>query len=303
MNRQRVRSLSRQIIGIMLTAQVVCALGLALATFHHERRTRLHAFDIQLRGRSDSLLGAIQDEEDKQDHVFVDPRELVLPSSDLYAVYDEAANLVGHSPGVNLEAVRLEGNGVRSANSGGRSYRVLQRPAVRIVDKDENSGQGIRRIVTIVYASPDANIWHEVLEAASYSLLAILLAAACTAAIAVLLMRRALFPLTELAAAAEEVSSTNLCFKTPASVERVKELEPLGQVLTRTVSNLHKVFENEHRFFGDAAHELKTAIAVVRSSLQLLMLRERTAKEYQEGLERVLTAMIVLRASLRRCFA
>ena len=284
-----VRSLSRQIILIVLAAQVICALALVLATLDHERRTRLHAFDVQLRGHSDSLLGAIQDEEDAQDHVFIDSRELVLPDSDLYAVYDEAANLIGHSPGADLEAIRLQVNGIRSARSGGRSYRTLQRPAVRIVDKDENSGQGIRRMVTIVYASPDGNIWHEVLEAASYSLLAILLAAACTVAIVLLLMRRALSPLTELAAEAEQISSTNLCFKTPASVQRVKELEPLAQVLTRTVSKLHRAFENEHRFFGDAAHELKTAIAVVRSSLQLLMLRERTAREYREGLERVLT--------------
>ncbi len=271
MSFQRVRSLSQKIILIVLTAQVVCALGLALATLDHERRTRLHA------------------EEDEQDHVFIDPRELVLPGSDLYAVYDEAGHVIGHAPSVDRQAVQLQENGIRSAHSGGQSYRILQRSAVRIVDKDEKSGQGIRRMVTIVYASPDGNIWHEVLEAASYSLLAILLAAACTVAIVLLLMRRALFPLTELAAEAERVSSTNLFFKTPASVQRVQELEPLGQVLTRTVSNLRRAFENEQRFFGDAAHELKTAIAVVRSSLQLLMLRERTAKEYRDGLERVLT--------------
>ena len=39
---------------------------------------------------------------------------------------------------------------------------------------------------------------------------------------------------------------------------------------------------------GDAAHELKTSIAVVRSSVQLLMLKRRTPDEYSAGLERVL---------------
>ena len=36
------------------------------------------------------------------------------------------------------------------------------------------------------------------------------------------------------------------------------------------------------------AHELKTAIAVVRSSVQLLMLKRRTGEEYSAGLDRIL---------------
>ncbi len=39
---------------------------------------------------------------------------------------------------------------------------------------------------------------------------------------------------------------------------------------------------------SDAAHELKTAVAVVKSSVQLIGVRSRTADEYQGGLDRVL---------------
>jgi signal transduction histidine kinase len=36
---------------------------------------------------------------------------------------------------------------------------------------------------------------------------------------------------------------------------------------------------------SDAAHELKTAVAVVKSSLQLLAMRQRTTEEYEAGVE------------------
>jgi signal transduction histidine kinase len=39
---------------------------------------------------------------------------------------------------------------------------------------------------------------------------------------------------------------------------------------------------------SDAAHELKTAVAVVKSSLQLLNMKKRTSAEYKAGLERCL---------------
>jgi signal transduction histidine kinase len=44
----------------------------------------------------------------------------------------------------------------------------------------------------------------------------------------------------------------------------------------------------EHRFVSDAAHELKTSVAVLRSTVQLIALRRRTPEEYEAGLERVL---------------
>ena len=69
---------------------------------------------------------------------------------------------------------------------------------------------------------------------------------------------------------------------------RVRELRPLAEILQDSVSRVRDAFAKEQRFLGDAAHELKTAIAVVRSSVQLLMLRRRTPDEYAAGLERVL---------------
>ena len=59
---------------------------------------RRRAFDVMLRGRADSLLGAVQDAEDPEDNVTVDPTELALPKEDAYEVLSPTGRVIGHSP-------------------------------------------------------------------------------------------------------------------------------------------------------------------------------------------------------------
>lgn len=84
--RQAGRSLTLQIIGIVVVAQLLCAGLLCGAALWHERNTRLRALDIRLQGRSDSPLGAIQDAEDSDNNVTIDLAELALPNKNIYAV-------------------------------------------------------------------------------------------------------------------------------------------------------------------------------------------------------------------------
>jgi signal transduction histidine kinase len=63
----------------------------------------------------------------------------------------------------------------------------------------------------------------------------------------------------------------------------------MTNALENTLQRLQRSFEQQRTFVSDSAHELKTAVAVVKSSLQLLELKERTPAEYHAGLERTLT--------------
>jgi len=62
----------------------------------------------------------------------------------------------------------------------------------------------------------------------------------------------------------------------------------MTNALESTLQRLQRSFEQQRTFVSDSAHELKTAVAVVKSSLQLLELKERTPAEYHAGLERTL---------------
>ena len=76
----KVRSLSNRVLTIVLSAQLICAVVLSAFALLHERRTRLRAFDDSLRGRSDSVLGAIQDAEDKDNNVTRRPTGVQNPT-------------------------------------------------------------------------------------------------------------------------------------------------------------------------------------------------------------------------------
>jgi signal transduction histidine kinase len=66
----------------------------------------------------------------------------------------------------------------------------------------------------------------------------------------------------------------------------IRELAPLTVALETVLHGLKRSFQQQHQFVSDAAHELKTAVAVAKSSVQLLTMRHRTAVEYEAGLDR-----------------
>jgi signal transduction histidine kinase len=131
-------------------------------------------------------------------------------------------------------------------------------------------------------------LWHQVFEATRFYLLLCLATVVITALLLVFLAQRLLLPLRELASAAGSIKPTSLSFEAPVSAVETTELRPLAEALQRMVSRVRQAFEAEKRFFHDAAHELKTAAAVVRSSIQVLDMKPRTVEEYHAGLDRLL---------------
>ena len=119
-------------------------------------------------------------------------------------------------------------------------------------------------------------IWHDVFEAIGFYLGMSVLLTVLTTGVVVLLLRSALQPIAALAAASAAVSPRQLTFGAPAEALAIRELRPLALTLSAMIEELRLMFDRQHRFLGDAAHELKTALAIVKSSLQLLLLRPRT---------------------------
>jgi hypothetical protein len=91
-------SITRRLIITVLLVELLSALSLSAAAMFYERHVRFHSFDIMLRGRADSLLGAVQDAEDTQDNVMLDGTEVNFPKEDIYEVQDAGGRVLGHSP-------------------------------------------------------------------------------------------------------------------------------------------------------------------------------------------------------------
>lgn len=285
-----MRSITRQVLCTVLLAQVLLAAGIISLLLLHERYTRLHALDARLQGRADSLAGAIQDAEDTAANVFVDPREFQAPADDSFAVYGEDGRRISSSPRFDARLLALTGaKGFRNEQSGGASYRVKEQPGLRIIDRAETNGVGVQRPITIVYATPQTFVQHELAEATRFYVTAGVLTTAIVALLLTWVLRRSLRPISELAAAAAKIQAPPaMHFVPPASVVQVRELAVLASSLDAVVERLQRAFQKEQRFLSDAAHELKTAVAVAQSGLQVLLIRPRDRDEYIAGVNRAL---------------
>lgn len=267
---------------------VVCLAGVALL---HERRERFHAFDVMLRGRADSVLGAIQDAEDAQDNLLIDKSGLDLPSEDVYEIRYENGNAVGQSGnwGTGPRAGSTPaGDGFFKMAINDKHYRAIRKHGMRIIDS-LTGGDGIRRTVVITYGIPTRPLNKAIASEVRFYVLATIIFLAVTGMLMAWFLNRGMAPLREIDAKASTVSARSWEFDPSIDVMTTKELGPLAQTLQTVLKELEHSFMQQRRFISDAGHELKTAVAVVQSSIQVLNLKPRTVEEYQLGLGRCYT--------------
>jgi two-component system, OmpR family, sensor kinase len=91
-------------------------------------------------------------------------------------------------------------------------------------------------------------------------------------------------PIEQISAAANRISQGNLNERI-ALPNRADELGALAGVLNRTFARLESAFSRQRQFTADAAHELRTPLAILISETQTTLARERTAAEYRETVE------------------
>ena len=289
---RRAYSIKRRLIASVLLVELlsaVCVTGLA---FFYERHAHMRAFEVMLRGRAYALLGAVQDAEDAADNVMLDGTEKGLPEKDIYQVWDEKGRMLGRSanwdgrePGWLAGGRAADERQPARLRVDGEGYRVIRVEGVRIVDPGDKNG-GVRRAVTIFYGSPTRAVWRAVWGAVEFYAETSLGLLVVTGLMMYWLLGRGLAPLGELARQAAGVSAQSWEFVPSDAVRGTMELAPLAGALEMVLAGLERSFEQQRRFVGDAAHELKTGVAVVKSSLQLLAMKQRTAAEYAAGLER-----------------
>ncbi len=90
-------SITHRLIITILLVELLAALAISGAAMLYERHMRFRSFDVMLRGRADSLLGAVQDAEDTQDNVMLDGTQVNFPAEDIYQVQDDGGRVLGHS--------------------------------------------------------------------------------------------------------------------------------------------------------------------------------------------------------------
>ncbi len=284
------KSIAFRLIAVVLAVELVSSVAALLLSLGYERHTHFVAFDIMLRGRADSILVAVQDSEDAQASLLFNQSGLHLPPDDIYEVFDASGRLLGRSANWKEDSGKLwsdPSDGFVRLTLDNRHFRVFRHHASRFVDFGEPGG-GKLRPVTILYGAPTERVWHAIRRAVEFYAGGSLLLLVVTGPLIAWLLHRGLLPLRQLAGLAAQVSVDNWQFSPPPSARATPELAPLTHAIESVLERLEASFQQQRAFVSDAAHELKTGVAVVKSSLQLLGMRQRTPAEYQAGLERTL---------------
>jgi len=99
--------------------------------------------------------------------------------------------------------------------------------------------------------------------------------------------RRALAPVDEMTRNARQIGAQNLSQRLSVP-EAGDELQRLAETLNKMIERLEAAFRKNAQFTGDASHELRTPVAVIRTAAELALRRNRAAADYEEALRQIL---------------
>ncbi|MDB5028987.1 MAG: integral rane sensor signal transduction histidine kinase [Candidatus Eremiobacteraeota bacterium] len=114
--------------------------------------------------------------------------------------------------------------------------------------------------------------------------------------------RRGLRPLDSLASLASEIEERDLSLRL-ALPPRDDELGRLCATFDRMLDRLEAAFARQRRFTGDASHELRAPLSVIRAEADLMLRRPRTPAEYERALRSIAAQADYLEAVTRDLLA
>ena len=101
--------------------------------------------------------------------------------------------------------------------------------------------------------------------------------------IAALVVREGLAPLNAIATEIAEIDQQNLAARIEAA-RAPSEIVPIKDTLNDLLARIEEAFKRERRFTADVAHELRTPLAGLCSTIEVALSRQRDAEEYQTAL-------------------
>jgi heavy metal sensor kinase len=175
-----------------------------------------------------------------------------------------------------LQPDRLPSDGIESEFQQGIHYvRILSYPiAVRGKSYSVQTGIALNRSMTL-------------LKTYRTGLLLLTPAVIVLASLGGYLMsRKALQPVAALAAHARLINDRNLDTRLPVP-NTGDEISDLSSTLNQMLERIDKAFASQRTFTGNASHELRTPISLLRTEIDVALYRPRSADEYRETLRRL----------------
>ncbi len=285
-----MRSLrSRLIIGV-IGGMLLLLTVFSLIVYAAIRRALVNQFDASLTSTARILAASVELDGDEielefdaqQMHEFQRPDRPTY-----YQLWQHDGTVAARSPSLGKDdLLRLEGplgtpvfQALQMRNSKpGRAVGLKFTP--RASGPDRNPQPVKQQALTLVVAR-DASDLHRPLDFLQWLLLvASGVTIALSVFIATFVVRHGLNPLhsiaSEIAAIREDELATRI-----GTTSIPAEILPIKNRLNDLLSRLEDAFKRERRFTADVAHELRTPLAGIRSTIEVTMARARETTEYQ----------------------
>ncbi|OGC50061.1 hypothetical protein A2716_01155 [candidate division WWE3 bacterium RIFCSPHIGHO2_01_FULL_40_23] len=103
-----------------------------------------------------------------------------------------------------------------------------------------------------------------------------------------LLASNATYPLLNLSKKMQRITTENLSERVEIP-SKSSETFQLVESFNNLLNTINESFNREKEFIGEAAHEIKTPLTIIKSNAEVTLSKERTQKEYEASLTQVLT--------------
>jgi signal transduction histidine kinase len=274
-------------IGVGAVQVVAAALATVLVA-HYEARRSYAMLDASLVEHAAMVTSVIEAPERPTAKAILHRELLTLPARDVYVLSDPTGKVIAASGDWRpREPLPDQPRSFMTAAVGDRKYRALVERDITMFDEDPREMAKLPKL-TLGYGSSVSELEEHVRDVtwtAAWIGLAILLASLAATGWAV---RKGLEPLMQLAGRAARIDAFNWQLDQTHSDVGPQELVPVSTAFTKLVERLRAAFLRERQFSADAAHEMKTAIAIVKSTLQLTLEREGAVGGYRSGICRAL---------------
>lgn len=196
-----------------------------------------------------------------------------LPRGSGVQLFSADGRLLLSRPPASIDPVTADGS--RIAMVEGRRARLIDRPT-------SIEGRGYRFRLWRTYEEADTTLWQLA------KLLAMLVPAFLALSVAGgwWLSRRTLQPVDDITSAARAVSLSSLSNRLPLPPAR-DELYRLCEAWNEMLGRLEDSALRLKQFTADASHELRTPIAVIRTTADLALRQEREPADYREALHNI----------------
>lgn len=283
-----IRSIRSRVLLLVLAAQFLAVAAAVALSIGYVHRALWSSFDSDIQARMIAVLALVDESDSVPGGAVFDTDQANFPSGDLFYVEDAHGNPIAGSPSwiTNPDHAKLGSRKFWKFRHESADYRGKAMLAVAILDQENHQIPPIR--VNIYYAMPAGRTLAQIANATRITVLVGLISLLFSAGATWLAVSRGMRPLTQFAARADQIQADGSRFEQPIAEVQSAELIPLARALHRLVDRIQAAFQRERRFLSDAAHELKTAVAIQKSTLQLLEQGRLGEQEYRDGIARAL---------------